>query len=75
MRKLLFSLCLSAACLAGMLSLERIRVPALEAQQPPACGNSQCSGPSYCIYGNANSCQFLSPNACETRRCAFITQY
>lgn len=74
MRKLLLTLCLSGACVAGMLSLGLIRVAPLDAQQPPACGNSQCSGPSYCVYGNANSCQFLGPNACETKRCTFIMQ-
>lgn len=74
MRKPMFLLFLSAACVAGMLGTGLLQVPALDAQQPPGCANAKCSGPSYCVYGDTYSCEFLGPDSCATRRCAFILQ-
>jgi hypothetical protein len=75
MRKLLFPLALSAACVAGLLHTGVMGASELYAQDPPACGNSKCSGPSYCVYGDTFTCEFMGPDSCATKRCAFIIQH
>jgi hypothetical protein len=65
---------LTAACLAGALSLRVLRVPTVEAQDLVWCGNSRCSSPTTCQYQPTTECSFPDARSCLWRRCAFLQQ-